>query len=83
LVAAEHPGLKANLDFRRDMVNIVVGITWQTALTAAGIYLVLQDWRSLGFAAMVVVATSAILKYNWFDKLRDYPDQSSADGLRG
>jgi SSS family solute:Na+ symporter len=74
LVEVERPGLQPNRDFRRDMVNIVVGIAWQTALTAAGIYLVLQDARSLGYAALVIVATSVFLKFNWYDKLEDYPD---------
>lgn len=73
LVAAEHPGLKANTDFRRDMLNVTVGIAWQTALTAAGIYLVIQDYRSLAGAVSVIVAASLFLKWNWFDKLQDYP----------
>jgi solute:Na+ symporter, SSS family len=74
LVAAEQPGIAANRDFGRDMVNIVVGIAWQTALTAAGIYIVLQDWRACGYAAAVIAATSLFLKFNWYDKLQDYPD---------
>jgi hypothetical protein len=74
LVAAEQPGLAANREFGRDMLNIVVGIAWQTALTAAGIYIVLQDWRACGYAAGVIAATSLFLKFNWYDKLQDYPD---------
>ncbi len=75
LVAAERPGLAPNRDFRRDMVNIVVGIAWQTALTAAGIYIVLQDWRAVGVCAAVIAATSVFLKFNWYDKLHDDPDE--------
>jgi Na+/proline symporter len=74
LVAAEQPGVAANNDFGRDMVNIVVGIAWQTALTAVGIYIVLEDWRACGYAAAVIAATSVFLKFNWYDKLQDYPD---------
>lgn len=80
LVAAEHPEVVANTDFRRDMVNVAVGIAWQTALTASGIYLVIQDYRSLGWAVAVIVAATVFLKWNWFDKLRDYPaDLQSAE----
>jgi solute:Na+ symporter, SSS family len=74
LVSAEQPGLAANREFGRDMVNIIVGIAWQTALTAFGIYIVLQDGRACGYAAAVIAGTSLFLKFNWYDKLRDYPD---------
>jgi Na+/proline symporter len=70
----ERPGLMRNRDFARDMINIVVGIVWQTSLTAAGIYLVLQDWRPLAAAVAIVAATSVFLKFNWYDKLEDWPD---------
>jgi hypothetical protein len=82
LVEAERPGLSPNRDFRRDMVNIIVGIAWQTALAAAGIYIVLQDWKSLAIAALVVAATSTFLKFNWFDKLQDYPEHAEPASLR-
>jgi solute:Na+ symporter, SSS family len=75
LAGAEIPGLQPNRDFRRDMVNIVVGIAWQTALTAAGIYLVLKNWQSLGMCAAAIVVTSVILKFNWYDKLPHATDQ--------
>jgi SSS family solute:Na+ symporter len=82
LVAAEHPGLVANTDFRRDMVNVAVGIAWQTAMTAAGIYLVLEDYRCVAWATAVIVAASLFLKWSWFDRLHDYPpDISTADTL--
>jgi len=69
-----HPDLVANHDFSRDAFNIVVGIAWQTALTAAGIYLVLQNWTALGWCVAVILVTSVILKFNWYDKLQDYPE---------
>jgi hypothetical protein len=73
---AENPGLRANLEFGRDMTNILVGIAWQTALTATGVYIVLQDWRAAGFCVVVIVATSLFLKWNWYDKLEDWPDKA-------
>jgi solute:Na+ symporter, SSS family len=58
------------------MLNIVVGIAWQTALTCAGIYLVLRDWRALSISFGVILVTSIFLKFNWYDKLRDWPEGS-------
>jgi Na+/proline symporter len=73
-VLAETPCATPNRDFSRDMVNVVVGIAWQTALTATGIYLVVKNWRGLGVSVLVIVVASVFLKFNWYDKLRDYPD---------
>jgi SSS family solute:Na+ symporter len=56
------------------VANIIVGIIWQTGLTAIGIYIVLEDWKAMAYCAAVVAATSTFLKFNWYDKLRDYPD---------
>ncbi len=72
-LAQTHPGLIANTAFKRDMFNVAVGIVWQTALTATGIFIVLRDTRSLMISASLVVVTTAILKLTWYDKLEDYP----------
>ncbi|MEM6331617.1 MAG: sodium:solute symporter, partial [Planctomycetota bacterium] len=76
---AEHPGLQPNRDFFRDAINVAIGIAWQTALTATGIYLVLRDYRSLAVSVAVVLATSLLLKLNWYDRLQDFPDHATAD----
>ena len=68
------PGLQPNKDFGRDMVNIAVGIIWQTALTVAPIYMVLKQWDRMAIALAVVAVSSWILKKNWYDRLQDYPD---------
>jgi SSS family solute:Na+ symporter len=70
---ADHPNLMVNKDFRRDMINIVVGIIWQTALTATGIYIVLNQYVYLTICIAIVVVTTVFLKYNWYDKMIDYP----------
>ena len=74
-VVADHPEIEANKDFRRDMVNVVIGIVWQTGLVAIGILIVLEDIGALAVAVGVVIVTSALLKVNWYDKLEDYPEQ--------
>ncbi len=76
---ATHPGLAANRDFGRDMFNVAVGIVWQTALTALGIYLVLEDLRAVAVSVAVIVVTSVILKFNWYDRMEDYPVDASPD----
>lgn len=73
LVVAENPAAEPNRHFRRDITNVVVGIVWQTALTTTGIYLVLEDYYRLSWSLAVVAATSVWLKFNWYDKLEDYP----------
>lgn len=73
-VLAEHPGATANKDFGRDMGNVVVGLLWQTALTATGIYLVLEMYLQLFICLMLILATSAYLKVFWYDRLQEWPD---------
>jgi SSS family solute:Na+ symporter len=70
---AENPNLQPNRDFLRDLFNVAIGIIWQTSLTAAPIFLIIKEfnylWISLGLAAV----TALILKFNWYDKMEDYP----------
>jgi solute:Na+ symporter, SSS family len=82
-LALTHPGLVANTAFKRDMFNVLVGIVWQTALTATGIFLVLRDGRAIAICVSTVLVTAAILKFNWYDRLEDYPaDLQVLDALR-
>ncbi len=67
------PQLEANKDFGRDMVNVVIGIVWQTSLTAFPIFLIIQDFPKAGIAFGIILLTTYILKINWYDRLEDYP----------
>ena len=73
-LAREIPELDANKDFGRDMLNVAVGLIWQTSLTAAPIFLVIKEFAYFGIAIGVAVLTSIILKYNWLDKMEDWPN---------
>ena len=64
-----HPEFEPNKDFKRDMSNIIIGIIWQVSLIAIPIYLVLKDSTNVIMGVMVLVITTLILKYNWWDKL--------------
>jgi Na+/proline symporter len=68
-VLADDPAFEPNPDFLRDMFNVAVGICWQVALVALPIYVVI--WNSNAWIAFVViVVTSVILKFTWYDNLR-------------
>jgi hypothetical protein len=68
-VLAEDPGFKRNKDFLRDMFNIVVGIVWQIALVALPLYIVIKEFQRAAITLAVVLGSSAILKFTWFDHL--------------
>ncbi len=59
----------ANKDFKRDMFNILVGIVWQITLVASPVFLVIREYSSLIICVVLMVATSVILKFTWWDKL--------------
>jgi SSS family solute:Na+ symporter len=68
-VVALDPGFRENRSFRRDLFNVVVGTTWQTALVLLPMYVVLLNWRAAALVVGVIVLTSAILKKTWYDLL--------------
>ncbi len=79
LVQKDDPSFKPNPDFWRDMFNIAIGIAWQTSLVALPIYVVIREYDKAKIAGIVVVATSLILKFTWFDHLKvAYPDSEIA-----
>jgi hypothetical protein len=78
-LASEQPGIAANRDLPRDLFNVAVGIVWQTALTASGIYLVLEDFPRLAWALGIATACMIVLKFSWYDRLEDYPADVAAE----
>ena len=68
-VLREDPSFQPNQEFRRDMTNVLVGIVWQLCLTALPIYLVLRQWSWAGAIAVVLLVTTVLIKFNWYDKL--------------
>jgi Na+/proline symporter len=63
------PGFQPNKDFFLDMFNVAVGIVWQVSLVALPIYVVLRNWPSSLIALVVVLVTSVILKFTWYNRL--------------
>jgi solute:Na+ symporter, SSS family len=70
-VLQEDASFQPNRDCPRDLFNVVVGIAWQTALVALPIYLVIRNWSATLATLAVVAVTSAILKFTWYDHLRE------------
>ena len=68
-VQADDPAFERNPDFLRDMFNVAVGICWQVALVALPIYIVIRH-SGAWIALAVVLVTSFILKFTWYDHLR-------------
>ena len=63
------PSFEPNRDFLLDMFNVVVGIVWQVSLVALPIYLVIREFDRVAITAAIVLGTSLILKFTWYDRL--------------
>jgi Na+/proline symporter len=68
-VQSEDPAFVPNRDLARDTTNVGVGILWQLSLTALPIYIVLREWGWSSAVLVTLLITTAILKWNWYDKL--------------
>lgn len=81
LVQAEDPAFERNKDFPRDMFNIAVGIVWQVALVVLPLYIVIQEFGRAAITLGVILVTSAILKFTWYDHLSTREAKSQAGTL--
>ena len=70
-VQAEDPTFKANPDFLRDVFNVLIGVVWQISLVALPIYVVLRRWDGALYSGIIIVVTSVILKFTWYDHLTE------------
>ena len=70
-IAAENPDFKKNKGFGRDMLNVVVGIIWQTSLRIIPVFLIVFHYKSMWTAVVLALVTTYFLKKNWYDKLED------------
>jgi len=79
-VLKEDPSFQPNPDFRRDMFNVAVGICWQTSLVALPVYVVIRNVAAAATTLAVVIVTSAVLKFTWYDHLRDMQESAEPVG---
>lgn len=68
-VLAENADFEVNTNFKMDMLNVLIGIVWQTAIIAAPVFIVLQQWTQMSAALLIVAITSTILKFTWWNHL--------------
>ena len=80
-VQATEPNFEPNRDFARDMFNLVVGICWQTSLVALPVFIVIRKWDAAAIAVAIVITTSLILKFTWYDHLETREALVSRDAL--
>ncbi len=69
----EYPQVQKNPHFVRDMLNVAVGVVWQTSMVAMPIFLVIKHWQEMLIALLVFVITSLLLWKFWWKTLEDYP----------
>jgi Na+/proline symporter len=81
-VQRENPSFRPNPDFARDLANIVIGIAWQTSLVAFPVYVVVRRLDHALVALAVVLATSVILKFTWYDHLKKVEMESMSQESR-
>lgn len=78
-VMAEDSSFEPNANFKSDMLNVLIGVVWQTSLVILPIYIVLQQGMPIAITAVVALISSVLLKKFWFDKLPvDKPQLNNA-----
>ncbi len=70
-VVAEDPEFANRSSWKRDMLNVAVGIVWQFSLVIAPIYFLIKDFKAMWIAIAIMVLTSVFLKLNWMNKLEE------------
>ncbi len=65
------PNFKANKNFKRDASNVLVGIVWQITLMSTSVFLIIREWTSFAISLSIMIVTSIILKFNWWNKLEE------------
>lgn len=76
-VVADDPSFTKNPNFKRDMMNVVIGIVLQTSLVALPIFFVIKETMPALASLGLALATGAILKKTWFDNI----SETSADEI--
>jgi SSS family solute:Na+ symporter len=70
-VQAQDPGFQPNRNFKRNMVNVVLGIVAQLGLTILPMYLLLRQHMALAITVAMLVVIGFILKKTWWNRLGD------------
>jgi len=71
MVIQENQSFKKNKAFKRDMLNVVVGIIWQMTLVVIPVYLIIRNFKAMWISIFILIATSLFLKINWVNRLEE------------
>jgi SSS family solute:Na+ symporter len=63
------PSFQPNQEFGRDMLNVAIAVPCQFTLVTMPLYLVLRNWTGLLLSAVIFLATAAVLKRTWYQRL--------------
>ena len=80
-VLQEDPSFQKNRDFFRDMFNIGIGMIWQICLVVLPMYIVTWQLRHAALTLGIIAVTSVILKFTWYDHLKDLEHINAYRGL--
>jgi Na+/proline symporter len=69
-VMQEDPSFIPNMDFKRDAVNVMVGITWQMSMVVMPLFLLAGEYQSTVISVGVLLATTVFLKFTGTTILR-------------
>jgi solute:Na+ symporter, SSS family len=75
----EDPDFAPNNDFGRDLVNVLTGIVWQMSQVVIPIYFMIHENGKMMVWGIVFLATSYVLKVNWWNKLKDEESKKSKE----
>ena len=70
-VAAKYPDFRKNMNFKRDIMNIIIGIIAQTSLVALPVFIVIKNWNALLITIAITLTACIILKKTWYDHLEE------------
>lgn len=71
VVLSENPDFKANLDFKKDMLNVVIGIVAQCCLTLLPMFFIIGQFSQFFIVVAVLAVCALILKRTWWDNLKN------------
>lgn len=72
----EDPVFKKNMNFRRDMFNVIIGTIAQTALVIFPFYIILNQMVPLAISILIILVSGIIMKKTWWDTLPDTKSSS-------
>ena len=72
LCLQEDPNFRSNPNFKRDMMNVALGIVMQTSLVAFPIFLVLMHSTGMLITGAIILVLGYVLKRTWWDTLHEF-----------